>query len=121
MGKHQIVHVEIPAQNPKAAGQFYADLFGWGIQADNDFDYVMFSAGDGPGGGFTTIDGENVKPGDVAVYVETDDIPGTLAKAESLGGKTVMEKTEVPGMGWFAFFADPSGNRIALWTSASNG
>jgi predicted enzyme related to lactoylglutathione lyase len=118
MGKHAIVHVEIPSTDPKTSGKFYADLFGWDIQADNDFEYVMFNPGEGPGGGFTNIDGENTKPGDVLMYVSTTDLESSLAKAESLGGKRVMGETEVPGMGWFAIFVDPSGNRIALWKSA---
>jgi predicted enzyme related to lactoylglutathione lyase len=31
------------------------------------------------------------------------------------GGKILAPKTEIPGMGWFAFFADPNGNRLALY------
>jgi predicted enzyme related to lactoylglutathione lyase len=52
----------------------------------------------------------------VTVYVGTDDIAGTLAKVEKLGGKTYVPKTEIPGMGWFAIFSDPSGNKIGLYT-----
>jgi uncharacterized protein len=37
--------------------------------------------------------------------------------AESLGGKILMPKTEIPHVGWWAAFADPTGNRIALYTS----
>jgi predicted enzyme related to lactoylglutathione lyase len=121
MTKHSVVHIEIPSADPKASGQFYADLFGWDIDGNNEFEYVMFNPGGGPGGGFTKIDGENTKPGDVMVYVGTDDIEGSLAKAESLGGATVMGRTEVPGMGWFAVFNDPSGNRIALWKTMREG
>jgi hypothetical protein len=44
-----------------------------------------------------------------------DDIEATLAKASTLGGKTVVPKQEVPGMGWFAWFQDPEGNCIGLW------
>jgi predicted enzyme related to lactoylglutathione lyase len=116
MTKHAIVHIEIPSADPKASGQFYGDLFGWNIDASNDFDYVMYSPSEGPGGGFTKID-ENTKPGDVLMYVDTDDIEGSLAKAESLGAQRALGQTEVPGMGWFAVFVDPSGNKIALWKS----
>ena len=47
----------------------------------------------------------------------TDDIDASLAKAESLGGKTVIPKTEIPGVGWFGFFSDPTGNVVSLYTS----
>jgi len=117
MSNHSVVHIEIPAQDPAAAGKFYADLFGWNIQVDPSFDYHMFQPDPGPGGGFVKV-GENpsYKPGEVLIYVSTDDIDATLAQAQSLGGKTLQPKTEIPNMGWFAFFADPTGNRIGLFS-----
>ena len=33
MGKHNIIHVEIPANDPKEAAQFYNNLFGWNTEA----------------------------------------------------------------------------------------
>ncbi len=118
MAQHSIVHIEIPAENQTATGQFYGDLFGWKIQAYPEMDYTMFEADGGPGGGFPKVDGQGVTPGSVLVYVGTDDIEASLAKAESLGGSTVVPKTEIPGMGWFAVFSDPTGNRLALYTAA---
>ncbi len=120
MSNHSIVHVEIPASDPAAASKFYADLFGWKIQVDPSFDYHMFQADPGPGGGFVKIgDQMGYKPGEVLIYVSTDDINATLAEVAALGGKTLQPKTEIPQVGWFAIFADPAGNRIALFTSAN--
>lgn len=120
MSNHSIVHVEIPALDPAKAGTFYADLFGWNVQVDQSFDYHMFQVTPGPAGGFVKV-GEQpgcptYKPGEVLIYISTDDIEATLAKAESLGGKTLVPKTEIPHVGWFAFFSDPTGNRIGLFT-----
>ena len=76
----------------------------------------MFQAEPGPGGGFVQVGDEGgYKAGEVLIYVSTDDIDATLARIESLGGKTIQPKTEIPGVGWFARFADPSGNTIALF------
>ena len=36
-------------------------------------------------------------------------------------GTIVQEKDEVPGMGWYAVFADTEGNELALWESAPRG
>ena len=116
MSTHPIVHVEFSAHDQAAAGKFFADLFGWKYQVVPDLNYVTYEAAPGPGGGFNKVDGESVKAGDVLVYVSTDDIDATLAKAESLGGKTVVPKMEIPSQGWFAIFADPTGNRIGLYT-----
>ena len=119
MGQHPIVHVEIPAEDQAASGQFYSELFGWKYSAYPEMNYAMFEAEGGPGGGFPKVDGEGVTPGAVLVYVGTDDIEASLAKAESLGGNTIVPKTEIPGQGWFAVFSDPTGNRLALYTDAN--
>jgi uncharacterized protein len=80
---------------------------------------VQFAAEGGPGGGFVEVAGNApipYKPDSLLVYVSTDDIEATLAKVESLGGKTVLAKTEIPQMGWWAVFSDPTGNRVGLFS-----
>jgi len=114
---HPIVHVEIPAQDTAAASKFYAEAFGWNIQHDPTFNYYMFQADPGPGGGFVQVGGMgDYKQGEVLIYIGTDDIDASLAKVEAAGGKTLQPKTEIPNVGWFAYFSDPAGNRIALYT-----
>jgi predicted enzyme related to lactoylglutathione lyase len=115
---HPIVHIEIPATDTKAAGAFYGDVFGWQINTDPSFDYTMFAAEGGPGGGFVGTSGQMpAKIGEPLVYIGTEDIEATLRTIEARGGKTVAPKTEIPGVGWFAIFTDPSGNRMALYTA----
>lgn len=116
MSNHAIVHVEFSARDLNATGRFYSELFGWKVESIPEMNYATFAAGSGPGGGFTPVDGEMVKPGDMLVYVSTDDVDATLAHAERLGGKTLRAKTEIPGIGWFGVFQDPNGNQVALFT-----
>src|SRR5690606_37295808 len=103
------------------ATKFYSALFGWECQAYPEMDYAMFNPGEGPGGGFPRIDDNLYRANQTLVYVSTDDIEASLAKAESLGGATVLPKTEIPGIGWFGIFKDLSGNHVALYTDAGNG
>jgi predicted enzyme related to lactoylglutathione lyase len=121
VSNHSIVHIEIPAKDTGAAGKFYGDLFGWKIEADPTYNYVQFRAEGGPGGGFVEV-GQSGMPieyklDSLLVYVSTDDIDATLAKVESLGGKILMSKAEIPQVGWWAVFTAPTGNRVALYTS----
>ena len=116
MTKGAIVHIEIPSRNEKESADFYRQLFGWKIEHDEQMNYTMWDPQDGPGGGFTTLS-ETVKPGEVMIYIESQDIEADLKKAASLGGKIVQAKSEIPNTGWFAMFKDPSGNTIALYTS----
>lgn len=51
------------------------------------------------------------------IYVDSADIDADLKKAEELGGKIIMPKSEIPETGWFGIFEDLTGNHIALYTS----
>jgi predicted enzyme related to lactoylglutathione lyase len=117
MSRHAITHIEIPGTDPQAAARFYGELCGWPSTHDATYDYTMFDAPPGPGGAFVKIDNRHAWQGQVLLHVATDDIDATLRQVEALGGKTLVPKTEVPGVVWFAVFADPSGNRIGLSTS----
>jgi hypothetical protein len=121
MPNHPVVHLEIPARDTQAASKFYADVFGWELQTDETYNYVMFNAGSGPAGGFVTINDtpneQNVqyKPGEVLIYLGSDDIDGDLAKVTAQGGTVLTPRTEIPHIGWFAVFTDLTGNKIGLF------
>jgi predicted enzyme related to lactoylglutathione lyase len=119
MATHSIVHIELSAKDPSAAGQFYADLFGWKVETLAEMDYVSFTIDPNLGGGFVETKEEDVSVGDIFPYVSTPDIEKSLARVEELGGKTYKPKTEIPGIGWYAIFLDPTGNRIGLFTSTN--
>jgi uncharacterized protein len=115
---HRVVHVEIVSTDPSAAGKFYGDLFDWGTQqtGPETNNYVMWDSGENTGGGFPQTDGQLYNAGDTLVYIGVEDIEATLARAEELGGKTLVPKSEIPGMGWFAILGDTTGGRIGLYT-----
>jgi len=120
MSTHPIVHIEFSAQDREAAGQFYGQAFGWQIQQMPEMNYATFEAEGGPGGGFNPVNQQNPS-GTVLVYIASDDIEASLVKIESLGGKTIIPKTEIPQVGWFAIFTDPTGNQVGLYTSMNSG
>jgi len=98
---------DLATNDPESSKKFYAEMFGWQIQVDPVRNYHLFEPQRGPGGAFVQV-GETAgaKIGEVLIYVFTDDIEATLAKAEALGAKTLTPRTEIP-QGWFAVFADP--------------
>lgn len=114
MAKRSIVHIEIPAANREAATKFYGELFDWDNFEPLPIGYTYFSAGNNMSGGFPDVG--DWKPGDVILYVSSDDIDADLKKVNAMGGKTIIPKHEIPGKGWFAWFMDPTGNKIALFT-----
>lgn len=115
MAAFPIVHLELSAKDPAATSKFYADLAGWKIEHDPNFDYYQFAAEGGPGGGFVVPDGKQYNVGDVVPYLGVDDVDASLKRVTALGGQVLLPKTEIPGVGWYAFFADPAGNRMGLY------
>ncbi len=118
---HPIVHIEIPVSDFDTGPGFYSELFGWQTHPMPEMNYTTFETGDGPGGGFARADGQMSSPGEVLIHVLTDDVSATLDQAEALGATTVVPKTEIPGIGWFGVFRDPTGNKIGLFTALPNG
>jgi uncharacterized protein len=109
-----MVHWEIPSTDVPRSSEFYAALFGWQMQGWSD-DYMLFSVEGGMGGGISKV--ATMPAPAIDVYIGVDDIPATLAKAESLGGRIVQARQEIGGgMGFMAFFEDPCGCRIGLWS-----
>ena len=110
-----VVHFEIGVNDSEAANKFYADLFGWKIDASNPMNYGVVdtdSEGQGIGGGIS-------KPPKgsgpyTAFYVNVDDVQAKLDEAEKLGAKTVMPPMQVPEGPEIAMFSDPDGNLIGL-------
>jgi len=123
--KHgDFTHIEIPAEDTGRARNFYGELFGWKF-ADEipGFEgYHMFSTpvGDAGMAGAIGKRGE-MAPEKVRSYVHVDSIDDSLSKVTALGGTVVEPKAEVPGMGWYAVFADTEGNELALWENPASG
>lgn len=117
-----VVHFEIGCKDLDKARKFYGDLLGWEYAPGAPNMAMIGNLGphaekktDGIGGHLSALGHPPHQY--VTVYAMVDDIEATLAKAEKLGGSTLIPKQEVPGMGWFAWFKDPEGNAIGLWKS----
>jgi predicted enzyme related to lactoylglutathione lyase len=113
MGKRSIVHWEIPTANAEVTRKFYADLFGFEFTHSDDPEYWSFATGN-VGGGLSNLS-DSVKPGDILLYLESDDIDADLKQIAAAGGAVVMPTMEIPTIGWFAVFTDPTGNTLALF------
>ena len=110
-----VVHFEIHGKDGAKLQEFYGALFGWEIDANNPMECGMVSPGaggppEGIGGGITT---SNVAPM-VTFYIQVVSLEESLALAEHLGGKVVMQPMDVPEGPTIAQFADPEGNVIGL-------
>ena len=124
---HTIVHFEIPADQPERAAKFYRELFGWDIKkfegsAAGGIEYWMVRTVPTDEQGMPLRPGVNgglmrrMYQGQPPVnYIAVEDVDEFVKKAGRLGAKVLMEKSPVPGMGWFAQLNDTEGNVLAIW------
>ena len=112
-----VVHFEIGCRDGEKTQKFYTDLFNWTIHQDGPIGMISTGSEQGIAGHISALGHEPHNY--MTVYVEVDDIQAYLAKGEELGGKTMIPRTEVPGMGHFAWLNDLDGNIVGLWTPAA--
>jgi predicted enzyme related to lactoylglutathione lyase len=113
-----VAFFEVISQTPDRIRDFYTELFGWTTADSGQPGYSVVDTGAGSeaiGGGIGgTRPGET--SGRMTIYMRVDDLQASLDKAESLGGKTVVPPSPLPGdWGSFAMLADPDGQLVGLW------
>lgn len=114
-----IVYFEIGCKNMPALSAFYSQLFGWEINQQGPAGMISTNSHAGIQGHINSLGHEPHNY--VTVYAEVEDLQATLDRAQTLGGKTLVPPTEVPGSGTFAWLSDPEGTIIGLWKSADAG
>src|SRR5512136_507478 len=120
-----IAYFEVPADNVDRAKKFYHDLLGWKIEPTKSMgdpakmkamqyqDIITGDAKEGTlsmGGMYRRQMTEQI-----VNYVMVDDIDQVIAKVQKLGGKIVVPKMEIKGVGWTVIIQDTEGNVLGLW------
>lgn len=120
----KVVHFEIPADDLARARDFYGSVFEWGLQVMEEMDYTIVQTTSTdetsqlprePGainGGMMARSAKTPAP---VITVGVDAIDDSLKKIEAAGGSVVTPRTDIPGMGAYAYFKDSEGNVLGLW------
>jgi predicted enzyme related to lactoylglutathione lyase len=95
---------------------FYAKVFGWNIRHIPEMDYRLVETGGqgGINGGIMTPK-KGPWPGNMALYIDVDELPAYCKKIKEAGGKVIIERQDVPGVGAFSLFEDPDGRVLGMW------
>ena len=110
---HPVVHFEIGCKDKEKTIQFYKDLFDWEIETCDTACMVNTGSESGIAGHITALGHEPHNY--VNIYVQVPSLEATVERVESLGGKTIIPPTDVPGMGRFSWISDVEGTTIGLW------
>ena len=109
----RIKHIEFAGRNGPALEAFYSALFGWSIvrkETGPGFQYGDIRVEGEPTAG---IRHEPEGKDEVVVYVEVDDLEGTVDKARVLGAKVRISPMQYGDLR-FALLEDPEGNPIGI-------
>jgi uncharacterized protein len=119
-----VVHFEIIGKDADKLRNYYAELFGWDIDANNPMNYGMVqrdgntnAEGAGIGGGIGK--GPEGYAGHVTFYVEVPDVEAALSKAESIGGSRMMGPEKVTEETEIGLFNDPEGHVVGVVKTTS--
>ena len=114
-----VVHFEIIGKDGDLLQRWYADQFGWQIDANNPMGYGVINRegntapdGTGIGGGIGV--GPDGYEGHVTFYVAVDDVEAALQKVEAAGGTRVMGPETVMENIVVGMFTDPEGHVVGL-------
>ncbi len=99
---------------------FYEKVFGYGIDTMDmgpQGTYYQLKAGDKARAGLMQS-AEPAAPPMWLPYVRVADCDATAARAAQLGGQTLLDGTDIPGVGRFAILLDPAGAAFAVFVPA---
>jgi predicted enzyme related to lactoylglutathione lyase len=118
---NNLAHFAVHADDLERAQRFYGSVFGWQFQGFGGTDVSSFckiknSTGEDPG----VIGAMQSRRYSVLAHpvlgfecsIEVDDVDAISKAVETSGGKILMPKTAVPGVGWLIKFADTEGNLV---------
>jgi hypothetical protein len=113
-----IVHWEFWSDDPSRASEFYRKVFDWDIKSmpEMNYNFVETGAKGAITGGIMTTPQQSVpSPGKLSFYVAVDNLDNYAKKIKAAGGKILVDKQQIPGMGAFSLFEDPDGRVLGIW------
>jgi uncharacterized protein len=118
----RVIHFEIGADEPDRATQFYQAVFGWKIDKwGGPVEYWLIKTGEDTEPG---IDGAIMRR--AAPVMTTVNTIGVASVSDyqdlvvANGGRVIMPREVIPGVGYFAYCEDTEGNTFGIMQDDPN-
>src|SRR3954453_3426578 len=104
-----VMQFQIISKKPDETAQFYSELFGWSIDADNPMGYrrIMTGSEHGIQGGIWPAPRQ--APTFVQLFITVDNLESNVKRAVELGAKILIPPTTLPEGDAMAVLHDPQG------------
>ena len=115
---NNVEHFTINADDVARARKFYAQIFGWKFEPWGPPDYFLIATGnkENPGISGALHERREIVPGKKShgfeCSISVADIDATVLAIKTCGGKIVLPKSRVPGIGTFVMFEDTEANIV---------
>jgi predicted enzyme related to lactoylglutathione lyase len=120
-----IVYFQIPSDDIESSKEFYNQLFGWKIDKfpesntpEGMENWTVTTTDDkgnkALGGGMSK---RQMPQQQITNFIDVKSVGEYSPKVEKLGGKVVVPKTAVPGMGYYAVCVDTENNSFGMFES----
>ena len=113
----RVIHFDILADDPQRAIKFYQQVFGWKIEkwGSPTMDYWLVSTGDPKEPGIDGGLGKRSNPQEGSHNtISVSSVDEFAVKIAAGGGKVLMPKSPIPGVGYMALCADTEGNKFGI-------
>jgi len=110
-----VMRWQIVSPQVERLSEFYSTLFGWEIRRDNRLHYAMVDPGTEIGipGGIWPAPPE--APSFAQLFIEVDDCAAYVARANELGGATLIPPQALPDGDVLAILRDPAGVTFGVY------
>ena len=125
-----LVHFEIPSDDLERSKKFYSELFGWNFEKwsgteslPEGMEYLIISTTDSKGNksiGGGMMKRQNSQQQGMTNYIDVKSVDEHSDKVMQLGGKVVIPKKTIAGMGYFAVCLDTENNTFGIWETDPN-
>ena len=111
----RLKHFSINADDIARARRFYEKIFGWTFEPWGPPDFYMIGMGEAEGGMRGSLQrrrelAPGLRPQALECTFAVDDVGKVAAAVRANGGRILMERTILAGIGELIFFQDPEGN-----------
>lgn len=115
----RIVHFELHSEQPEQTAEFFREVFDWQAnmwdQPGMEYWLLTTGAAERPGINGGLMKSRDGQPRTVCT-LDVPDVDEYARKVESAGGKVVVPKMPIPGVGWLAYCTDPQGVLFGIYT-----
>lgn len=125
-----LVHFEIPSDDLERSKKFYSELFGWNFEKwsgpeslPEGMEYLIITTTDNKGNksiGGGMMKRQNSQQQGMTNYIDVKSVDEHSNKVMQLGGKVVIPKKTIAGMGYFAVCLDTENNTFGIWETDPN-